>query len=415
MNGELDFAARLTERVALLEGVEETAIAEICAARLRLNPGARQLVSTMRAAGALTILVSGGFTLFTAFVARLAGFERHHGNRLEIADGRLTGRVLAPILGAQAKLETLDEAAAELGLDREAVLALGDGANDRPMLEAAGLAVAYRPHPVLVAAADLVLAHADLAPPSISRATRRPTGSRLQPGLNGSGGQLERDEAEIALPVDQQEDRVRPSSRASLTLASTSGGEPTSLWLTSTIRSPGRSASSSAALPGSTSMMTTPRTSWPTAEAGPHLVVEGADGEAQLIDRQRRAGRRLVRRCRALGQGRVVRQLAERDLTVVSSPRRQSSTSTSRPTSVSATIRGSDAHLGDRLAVELEDDVARLMSGLLGRAGRRDAGDERAAAPRRGPGSRRSPSVTVWMRTPSQPRATRPIAPAGCR
>jgi phosphoserine phosphatase len=163
MNGELDFAAALTERVALLEGVEEKAIAEICRERLRLNPGARTLVSTMRAAGALTILVSGGFTLFTAFVARLAGFERHHGNRLEIRDGRLTGRVLPPILGALAKLETLDEAAAGLGLDREAALALGDGANDRPMLEAAGLAVAWRPHPVLAAAADLVLAHADLA------------------------------------------------------------------------------------------------------------------------------------------------------------------------------------------------------------------------------------------------------------
>lgn len=162
MNGELDFAAALTERVALLDGVPESAIAEICAERLRLNPGARTLVSTMRAAGALTILVSGGFTLFTSFVARLAGFERHHGNRLEIRDGRLTGKVLPPILGAQAKLETLDAAAAGLGLDRAAALALGDGANDRPMLEAAGLAVAWRPHPVLAAAADLVIAHADL-------------------------------------------------------------------------------------------------------------------------------------------------------------------------------------------------------------------------------------------------------------
>ncbi len=163
MNGELDFEAALVERVALLEGVKESAVAEICATRLRLNPGARALVSTMRAAGALTILVSGGFTLFTAYVARLAGFERHHGNRLEIEGGRLTGRVLRPVLGAQAKLRALDEAAAGLGLGRAAALALGDGANDRPMLEAAGLAVAYRPHPVLAAAADLVLAHADLA------------------------------------------------------------------------------------------------------------------------------------------------------------------------------------------------------------------------------------------------------------
>ena len=162
MNGELDFEAALAERVALLAGVEETAIAEICASRLRLNPGARTLVSTMRAHGASTVLVSGGFTLFTAHVARLAGFERHHGNRLELARGRLTGRVLPPILGASAKLRTLDEAAAGLGLDRRAALALGDGANDRPMLEAAGLAVAFRPHPVLAASADLVIAHGDL-------------------------------------------------------------------------------------------------------------------------------------------------------------------------------------------------------------------------------------------------------------
>ncbi len=162
MNGELDFAAALAERVALLEGVSESAVAEICASRLRLNPGARTLVSTMRGAGALTILVSGGFTLFTAQVARLAGFERHHGNRLELAHGRLTGRVLPPVLGASAKLRTLDEAAAELGCGRDAALAVGDGANDRPMLEAAGLAVAYRPHPVLAVSADLVIDHGDL-------------------------------------------------------------------------------------------------------------------------------------------------------------------------------------------------------------------------------------------------------------
>jgi len=162
MNGELDFGAALEARVALLAGVPETAIAEICAERLNLNPGARTLVRTMRAQGCLTLLVSGGFTAFTGYVAELAGFARHRGNRLEIAGGRLTGRVLPPILGADAKLASLRAAAAELGLGPEHCLAVGDGANDKPMLEAAGLAVAFRPHAVLRPAADLTLDHASL-------------------------------------------------------------------------------------------------------------------------------------------------------------------------------------------------------------------------------------------------------------
>lgn len=162
MNGELDFAAALEARVALLAGVPERAIVEICAERLKLNPGARRLVRTMRANGCLTLLVSGGFTAFTRHVADLAGFERHQGNRLEIAGGRLTGRVLPPILGAAAKLASLHDAARERGVDPAACLALGDGANDKPMLEAAGLAVAFRPHAVLRPAAHLVLDHAGL-------------------------------------------------------------------------------------------------------------------------------------------------------------------------------------------------------------------------------------------------------------
>lgn len=162
MNGKLDFKAALETRVALLEGVPETAIREICEHRMSLNPGARVLVRTMRRAGALTCLVSGGFTVFTSYVAERAGFERHRGNRLELHDGRLTGRVLPPVLGAAAKLETLEALAAERGLKAEACLAVGDGANDGPMLEAAGLAVAFRPHAVLRPVADLVLDHAGL-------------------------------------------------------------------------------------------------------------------------------------------------------------------------------------------------------------------------------------------------------------
>ena len=162
MNGELDFERALEARVALLAGVAESAIREICASRLALNPGARTLVQTMRANGAATLLVSGGFTAFTAYVAELAGFEQHQGNRLEIRDGTLTGRVLPPILGADAKLASLQAAAAERRLGPAACLAVGDGANDLPMLQAAGLAVAFRPHEVLRQAADLVLDHVGL-------------------------------------------------------------------------------------------------------------------------------------------------------------------------------------------------------------------------------------------------------------
>jgi phosphoserine phosphatase len=162
MNGELDFQAALEARVALLKGVPDTAVAEICATRLALSSGARTLVRTMRAHGATTLLVSGGFTLFTAYVAELTGFERHQGNRLEVANGILTGRVLAPVLGADAKRESLLAVAAEQGLGAEHCLAVGDGANDRKMLEAAGLGVAFRPHDVLRPAADLVLDHVGL-------------------------------------------------------------------------------------------------------------------------------------------------------------------------------------------------------------------------------------------------------------
>jgi phosphoserine phosphatase len=162
MQGELDFESALQARVALLEGVPENAIREICASRLALNPGAKTLVRTMRANGAATLLVSGGFTAFTAHVAELAGFERHQGNRLEIRAGKLTGRVLSPILGADAKLASLRETAAERRLGPSDCIAIGDGANDLPMLQAAGLAVAFRPHDVLRQAADLVLDHTGL-------------------------------------------------------------------------------------------------------------------------------------------------------------------------------------------------------------------------------------------------------------
>ena len=162
MAGELDFEGALAERVALLAGLGETVLARVMEDRIRLNPGARTLVRTMAAAGAATALVSGGFTWFTERVAAAAGFGEHRANRLEIAGGRLTGRVLPPILGRAAKRAALDEISARIGATPQAAVALGDGANDLDMIRLAGLGVGYRPKPALAREADAVIAHADL-------------------------------------------------------------------------------------------------------------------------------------------------------------------------------------------------------------------------------------------------------------
>jgi phosphoserine phosphatase len=162
MRGELDFEAALVARVALLKGLPESVLERCCHERVRLNPGARVLVRTMAALGAETLLVSGGFTYFTARVAAAAGFARHQANRLLVADGRLTGDVARPILGREAKLAALRSVAAEAGIAAHEVLAVGDGANDIDMVAAAGLGVAYRAKPALAAAADARLHHSDL-------------------------------------------------------------------------------------------------------------------------------------------------------------------------------------------------------------------------------------------------------------
>ncbi len=162
MNGELDFEGSLTSRVALLEGLEMAVLERIAEDRTPVNPGARTLVATMRRHGGLTALVSGGFTFFTARVAERVGFDRNEGNVLEIVDGRLTGRVAPPILGQAAKLATLRHLAAELGRPPDDVLAIGDGANDLAMLQAAGMGVAYRAHQTVRAAIPLRLDVADL-------------------------------------------------------------------------------------------------------------------------------------------------------------------------------------------------------------------------------------------------------------
>jgi phosphoserine phosphatase len=162
MRGELDFPSALRARVALLKGLPLEALARVYAERVRLNKGARALTATMRAAGAHTILVSGGFTYFTSRVADDAGFEENQGNRL-LDDGKmLTGTVGEPILGREAKLRALVDAVARYGLSFADTLAVGDGANDLDMIARAGLGVAYRAKPVVAAAAGTAIVHGDL-------------------------------------------------------------------------------------------------------------------------------------------------------------------------------------------------------------------------------------------------------------
>ena len=162
MRGEIEFAGALRERVGLLKGLRLDALDRVWHERVRLNPGARELVATMKAQGAYTLLVSGGFTFFTARVAEAAGFDEHQSNVL-IDDGKvLTGEVREPILGREAKLAALEDAVAKLGIAYEDVLAVGDGANDLAMIQRAGLGVAYHAKPVVAAAAGADIAHHDL-------------------------------------------------------------------------------------------------------------------------------------------------------------------------------------------------------------------------------------------------------------
>ena len=159
MRGELDFAEALKERVALLEGLDVAIIARCLEERIRPNPGAATLVRTMRARGAATLLLSGGFVDFVEPVAALVGFEHHAANVLAKADGELIGEIEGAIVDAEAKKAAMMIARDERGLDPIAVLAVGDGANDIPMIVEAGLGVAYRAKPALIAVADARLDH----------------------------------------------------------------------------------------------------------------------------------------------------------------------------------------------------------------------------------------------------------------
>ena len=162
MRGELDFAGALHERVALLKGLADEAIDRCRVERVRIMPGAGALVRTMKARGAETLLVSGGFTRFTGPVAEEIGFDRAVANVLEIADGALVGTVTLPIVDASRKRAEL-EAAIEAGIDRALTLAVGDGANDIPMIQGAGLGVAYHAKPKTREAAAAEIVHGDLS------------------------------------------------------------------------------------------------------------------------------------------------------------------------------------------------------------------------------------------------------------
>jgi len=163
MAGEIAFAPALRERVALLRGLPVSTIDKVIAERIRPNPGAATLINTMRAHGVYTCVVSGGFTAFMAPLAKIIGFDEYHANTLITdAAGRLTGTVAEPVLGREAKRDTLLALRQRFGLRREERLAVGDGANDIPMIEQAGLGVAFHGKPVLREVADAFIDHGDL-------------------------------------------------------------------------------------------------------------------------------------------------------------------------------------------------------------------------------------------------------------
>ncbi len=162
MAGELDFRAALEERVALLGGMSEGVLAECRYERVKLTRGARTLVQTMKAHGAHSVLVTGGFTAFAGPVGEAIGFDKVVANELLIKDGMLTGKVAEPIVDKDAKLATLTAEAAKHGLPLAETLAVGDGANDIPMITSAGLGIGYRPHPAAEEAADAAIRHHDL-------------------------------------------------------------------------------------------------------------------------------------------------------------------------------------------------------------------------------------------------------------
>jgi phosphoserine phosphatase len=157
MRGELDFAASLTKRVALLEGLDAEALERVYEERLRLSPGAEAMLAGVQAAGMKTLLVSGGFTFFTERLQQRLGLDYAHANVLEVRAGKLTGKVVGGIVDALEKKRTVERVCAELGITPRQAIVMGDGANDLQMMGIAGLSVAFRAKPVVRAQAGVAL------------------------------------------------------------------------------------------------------------------------------------------------------------------------------------------------------------------------------------------------------------------
>lgn len=157
MRGELDFAASLARRVALLKGLEASALQRVYDERLRISPGGEAMLDAVKEAGLKTLLVSGGFTFFTERLQARLGLDHTHANVLEVDHGRLTGRVIGGIVDADEKMRTVQRVCAGMGVDPSQAIVIGDGANDLKMMGIAGLSVAFRAKPVVRAQADVAL------------------------------------------------------------------------------------------------------------------------------------------------------------------------------------------------------------------------------------------------------------------
>jgi phosphoserine phosphatase len=173
LSGDIEFEAALRQRVALLAGLPESIVDKVMAERIRLTSGAKSLVWTMRANGARTLLVSGGFTVFTEKIAAMAGFDENRANRLLTAGRKFTGELEEPIIDPRAKLAALEDAIIRLQLDVSETIAVGDGANDLHMIKRAGLGIAYHATPKLAAAADARIQHTDLTALLFAQGYRR--------------------------------------------------------------------------------------------------------------------------------------------------------------------------------------------------------------------------------------------------
>ncbi|MDB5796978.1 MAG: serB [Paucimonas sp.] len=157
MRGEIEFRESLARRVALLEGLEASALERVYVERLRLSPGAEPMLAALRQAGLKTLLVSGGFTYFTERMKTRLGLDFTHANELEVVDGKLTGRVLGAIVDAEEKRATVERTCASLGLTPQQAIVMGDGANDLKMMSIAGMSVAFRAKPIVREQADVAL------------------------------------------------------------------------------------------------------------------------------------------------------------------------------------------------------------------------------------------------------------------